>query len=63
MRREWIPAARAKPSETAVVYGAGPMGLFWISLLHKAGARKIVCVEICVQEKRSGGQSGCRCNC
>jgi len=38
--------ARVKPSETAVVFGAGPMGLFWVSLFRKAGARKIISVEI-----------------
>jgi 2-desacetyl-2-hydroxyethyl bacteriochlorophyllide A dehydrogenase len=36
---------RIKPEETAVVYGAGPMGLLWISLLKRAGARKVISVE------------------
>jgi len=38
--------ARVRPSDTAVVFGAGPMGLFWVSLFRKAGARKIMSVEI-----------------
>jgi (R,R)-butanediol dehydrogenase / meso-butanediol dehydrogenase / diacetyl reductase len=38
--------ARVKPSETAVVYGAGPMGLFWISLFRLAGLKRIIAVEI-----------------
>lgn len=37
---------RVKPADTAVVYVAGPMGLFCVSLLSKAGARKIMSVEI-----------------
>lgn len=38
--------SRVKPDETAVVYGAGPMGLLWVALLKRAGVRKIMSVEL-----------------
>ncbi len=47
--------ARVKPSDNAVVYGAGPMGLFWVSLLRRAGARKIMSVEI-VEKRRDAAK-------
>ncbi len=50
--------ARVKPSETAVVYGAGPMGLFWVSLLRKAGARKIMSVEIAPRRRDAARNVG-----
>jgi len=50
--------ARAKPSETAVVYGAGPMGLFWVSLFRKAGARKIISVEIAPKRREAARKVG-----
>jgi len=50
--------ARAKPSETAVVYGAGPMGLFWVSLFRKAGARKIISVEIAPNRREAARKVG-----
>ena len=42
--------SRVKPDETVVVYGAGPMGLLWVSLLKRAGVRKIFSVDLA--EKR-----------
>lgn len=42
--------SRIKPDETAVVYGAGPMGLLWVALLKRAGVRKIISVDLA--EKR-----------
>jgi len=48
--------ARVHPSDTAVVYGAGPMGLFWVSLLRRAGARKILSVEI-AEKRREAAKS------
>jgi 2-desacetyl-2-hydroxyethyl bacteriochlorophyllide A dehydrogenase len=42
--------SRVKPDETAVVYGAGPMGLLWVSMLKRAGVRKIIAVDLA--EKR-----------
>jgi (R,R)-butanediol dehydrogenase/meso-butanediol dehydrogenase/diacetyl reductase len=50
--------ARAKPSDTAVVYGAGPMGLFWVSLFRKAGARKIISVEIAAKRREAALKVG-----
>jgi len=50
--------ARVKPSDTAVVYGAGPMGLFWVSLLRKAGARKIMSVEIAPRRREAARTVG-----
>jgi threonine dehydrogenase-like Zn-dependent dehydrogenase len=50
--------ARVKPAETAVIYGAGPMGLFWVSLFTKAGARKIVSVEIAPKRREAGKKVG-----
>jgi 2-desacetyl-2-hydroxyethyl bacteriochlorophyllide A dehydrogenase len=42
--------SRVRPDETAVVYGAGPMGLLWVSMLKRAGVRKIIAVDLA--EKR-----------
>jgi threonine dehydrogenase-like Zn-dependent dehydrogenase len=50
--------ARVKPSDTAVVYGAGPMGLFWVGLLRKAGARKIISVEIAAKRREAALKVG-----
>jgi len=50
--------ARVKPSDTAAVYGAGPMGLFWVSLLRKAGARKIISVEIAERRREAAKRAG-----
>ncbi len=50
--------ARAKPSDTAVVYGAGPMGLFWVTLLRKAGAKKIISVEIAKRRREAAEKVG-----
>jgi len=50
--------ARVRPAETAVVYGAGPMGLFWVSLLSRAGARKIMSVEIAPNRRQAAEKVG-----
>jgi threonine dehydrogenase-like Zn-dependent dehydrogenase len=50
--------ARVKPSDTTVVYGAGPMGLFWVSLFRKAGARKIISVEIAAKRRETALKVG-----
>jgi threonine dehydrogenase-like Zn-dependent dehydrogenase len=50
--------ARVKPADTAVVFGAGPMGLFWVSLLSKAGARKIISVEIVPKRREAAKRVG-----
>jgi threonine dehydrogenase-like Zn-dependent dehydrogenase len=50
--------ARVRPSDTAVIYGAGPMGLFWVSLLRKTGARKIISVEIAAKRREAAMKVG-----
>ena len=50
--------ARVKPADTAVVYGAGPMGLFWVSLFARAGARKIISVEIAPKRREAARKVG-----
>src|SRR5271157_6118281 len=50
--------ARVRPSDTAVVFGAGPMGLFWVSLFRKAGARKIMSVEIAAVRREAAKRVG-----
>ena len=50
--------ARVKPADTAVVYGGGPMGLFWLSLLLKAGARKVMSVEIAPKRREAAKKVG-----
>ena len=50
--------ARVKPADTAVVYGAGPMGLFWVSLFARAGARKIMSVEIAPKRREAARKVG-----
>ena len=48
--------SRVKPDETAVVYGAGPMGLLWVAMLKRAGVRKIISVEL--SERRRDAARG-----
>ena len=50
--------AGVKPSESAVVYGAGPMGLFWISLFRRAGLRRILSVEIAPKRRAAAIKVG-----
>lgn len=50
--------ARVRPSDTAVVFGAGPMGLFWVSLFRKAGARRIISVEIAEVRREAAKRVG-----
>ncbi|MFI5419946.1 MAG: alcohol dehydrogenase catalytic domain-containing protein [Nitrososphaerales archaeon] len=45
-----VSKVQIKPGETAVVYGAGTMGLLWLSLLKKSGAGTLISVE--PREKR-----------
>jgi len=40
-----------QPGESAAVYGAGPMGLLWLSLLRRSGAGTLISVE--PKEKRA----------
>lgn len=48
--------SRIKPDETAVVYGAGPMGLLWVAMLKRAGVRKIMSVELS-QKRRDAARA------
>lgn len=50
--------SRVKPDETAVVYGAGPMGLLWVSLLKRAGVRKIFSVDLAEKRRIVAGRLG-----
>jgi len=45
--------SRVKPDETAIVYGAGPMGLLWVALLKRAGVRRIISVDL-AERRRAG---------
>ncbi|MDA4114752.1 MAG: alcohol dehydrogenase catalytic domain-containing protein [Thaumarchaeota archaeon] len=51
-----LAKSRIKPDETAVVYGAGPMGLLWVSMLKRVGVRKIIAVDLA--EKRRAAAEG-----
>jgi threonine dehydrogenase-like Zn-dependent dehydrogenase len=46
-----VSKVQIRPGETAVVYGAGTMGLLWLSLLKKSGAGTLISVE--PREKRA----------
>ena len=46
-----VSKVKIEPGETAVVYGAGPMGLLWLTLLKRSGAGTLVSVE--PKEKRA----------
>jgi len=50
--------SRVKPDETAVVYGAGPMGLLWVALLKRAGVRKIIAVDLAEKRRAAAGRLG-----
>ncbi len=50
--------SRVKPDETAVVYGAGPMGLLWVSMLKRAGVRKIMSVDLAEKRRAVAGKLG-----
>ena len=49
---------RVKPDETAVVYGAGPMGLIWVALLKRAGLRKIISVDLADRRRKAAESLG-----
>jgi len=46
------------PTQTAIVYGAGPIGLLWVYLFRKAGARRIVAVDISSPRRKAAEQLG-----
>jgi threonine dehydrogenase-like Zn-dependent dehydrogenase len=47
-----------KPDETAVVYGAGPMGLIWVAMLKRAGVRKIISVDLAEKRRAAAKNLG-----
>jgi 2-desacetyl-2-hydroxyethyl bacteriochlorophyllide A dehydrogenase len=49
---------RVKPDETAVVYGAGPMGLIWVAMLKRAGVRKIISVDLAEKRRAAAKNLG-----
>jgi threonine dehydrogenase-like Zn-dependent dehydrogenase len=49
---------RFHPGETAIVYGAGPIGLLWVYLFRQAGARKIAAVDIAPKRLEAAGKMG-----
>jgi 2-desacetyl-2-hydroxyethyl bacteriochlorophyllide A dehydrogenase len=49
---------RVKPFETAVVYGAGPMGLLWVSMLKHVGTRKVISVDIADKRRKIAEKLG-----
>ena len=50
--------ASVHPGETAIVYGAGPIGLLWVYLFRRAGARKIAAVDIAPKRLEAAGKMG-----
>ena len=40
-----VSKAQIRPGESAVVYGAGTMGLLWLSLLKRSGAGTLISIE------------------
>ena len=46
-----VVKTQLQPGENAVVYGAGPIGLLWLSLLRRSGAGTLISVE--PREKRA----------
>jgi 2-desacetyl-2-hydroxyethyl bacteriochlorophyllide A dehydrogenase len=53
-----LEKARPKQDETAVVYGAGPMGLLWIAMLKRAGVRKIIAVDLAENRRTAAAALG-----
>jgi len=41
-----------RQDETAVICGAGPMGLLWVALLKRAGVRRIISVDLAEGRRR-----------
>jgi threonine dehydrogenase-like Zn-dependent dehydrogenase len=49
---------RVKPYETAVVYGAGPMGLLWVSMLKHVGTRRVISIDISDNRRKIAARLG-----
>lgn len=50
--------SRVRPDETAVVYGAGPMGLLWVVLLRRAGVDNVFAVDLSAKRREMAKQLG-----
>ena len=53
-----IGRSGAQPSDTVVVFGAGPIGLFVIALLKAQGIEKIISVELSAIRKEKARRAG-----
>lgn len=53
-----IRRSEAKPGDTVVVYGAGPIGLFVISLLRAKGIERVISVELSAIRKEKAKTAG-----
>ncbi len=50
--------ARLVPGQSAVVFGAGPIGLLWVYLLRRAGAKMIISVDISSIRRKAAADLG-----
>ncbi|MDG6925867.1 MAG: zinc-dependent alcohol dehydrogenase family protein [Nitrososphaerota archaeon] len=50
--------SRVQPDETAVVYGAGPMGLLWVTMLRRAGVDNVFSVDLSEKRREMAKQLG-----
>jgi 2-desacetyl-2-hydroxyethyl bacteriochlorophyllide A dehydrogenase len=48
----------ARPGETVVVYGAGPMGLLWVSMLKRVGSGKVISVDLAENRRAAAARVG-----
>jgi L-iditol 2-dehydrogenase len=53
-----IEKSRVRPEETVVVFGAGPMGLLWVSMLRRMGVRRIISVDLAERRRRAAERLG-----
>lgn len=53
-----IGRSEAQPRDTVVIYGAGPIGLFILSLLRAKGIDRVICVEMSSIRKEKARQAG-----
>jgi threonine dehydrogenase-like Zn-dependent dehydrogenase len=52
---------RLLPGESAVVYGAGPIGLLWLALLKRGGVGKLIAVEPRQKRAEAALKVGAQC--
>ena len=53
-----LEKSRVRPEETAVVYGAGPMGLLWVAMLKRAGVSKVISVDLAEKRRAAAERLG-----